>query len=70
MIGAGPSGGLTSQPFGGTIDEIQVFDRALTAAEIEGIFTAAIADNRYQVTVTAKSNDIERTVSVELVVQD
>ena len=70
MIGAGPSGGQTAQPFAGTIDEVQVCDRALTAAELEGIFTAANAETGYQITAVVQHGDIERTVSMEVAVRD
>ncbi len=70
MIGAGPSEGRTAQPFGGTIDEVQILDRALTGAEIEGIFNAANAGSGYQVAAVVQDGEIERTVSAVVVVWD
>ena len=70
MIGAGPSRGLTSQLFGGIIDEVQIFNRALTDTEIDGIFAAANFDVRNQITVAAKYKGEERTAAVEVVIKD
>ena len=70
VIGAGPTHGPNRQPFGGMIDEVQIFDRALTEAEIEEIFMAANPDGRYRVTVAAKYKGVERTASVEVVIQN
>ena len=43
---------------------------APTAAEIEGIFTAADAETGYRISAVVQHRDIERTVSVEVVVRD
>jgi len=41
-IGAFPGG---SDPFNGLIDEVQIFNRALSAAEIQAIYNAGVAGN-------------------------
>ena len=69
-FGAGPSGGLTSQPFGGIIDEVQVFDRALTGAEVKEIFEKANLDGQFRISVSAKYQGGERTTTVEVTVRD
>ena len=66
-IGNGPS---RINPFDGIIDEVQIFDRALTDAEIVGMFAAANSDERYQISVAAKHKGVERFAVVEVVVKD
>ena len=69
VIGSGPSRGQLSQLFSGVIDEVQIFNRALSDAEIEDIIVSGKPEGRYTLTAHASYKGSERTAVVTVVVE-
>ena len=69
VIGAAADRGDSSCcQFGGVVDEVQVFNRALSDLEIKDIYYAGKPEGNYEVTVTASAKGIEYTGAATVVV--
>lgn len=69
VIGSGPARGLRSEAFGGLIDEVQIFDRAISDTELRSYYLAAGPRGSYEVTVRASGQNSERIAVVMVVVE-
>jgi Concanavalin A-like lectin/glucanases superfamily len=64
LIGAGDLGGDQRDFFNGRIDEVELFDRALSAAEILGIFAAGEAGKVIPIAIDIKPGGVRNPINL------